>query len=84
MCEDSLSADGPVLFGRDAAALAVAVGEVNPVAGEGHDAGVREDRARVRHEQQEDEEVEGDHVEAAPQAARHRLQHDPPAHTTHS
>ena len=51
------------------------------MAGQRDDAGVREHRARVRHEQQEDEEVEGDHVEAAPQAARHRLQHDPPAHT---
>jgi len=56
------------------------VREVYPVLGKGHYSWITEYCPGVRHEQHEDDDVEEQHVQAAPQGGGHCLQHNPAHH----
>lgn len=73
-------ADGPVLFGWLRVIFGMGIGKVDSVLGQRHDTRVGKDCSAVRHEQEEHNQVEQDHVEGTPERSGHGLENDPSDH----
>ena len=68
----------PIFFGCDTASFTVTIRKIYPMLWKGNNSRITEHSSGVGHEQQEDDRVEENDVEASPEGCWHSLKDDPP------